>query len=111
MKHSEYGLMSFVLFLAGLAVFLGWSIINGTIASHYSENQVVPVFFLVIVEGWFLLLTEPFLILSAMGICLAVTGLFQSGRKKKFAVLGFLLNGIALVVSIVLVIYSRSVIK
>jgi hypothetical protein len=111
MKHSGYGLASFVLFMAGLGIFLGWAIVNGAAASNYSANQSVPAFLLVLVEGLFLLWTEPFLIVSFLGVCLAVAGLFQHGRGKRFAVLGLLLNGFALAMSIGLMVFSWSVIK
>ncbi len=100
LKHSEYGLASFMLFLAGLCVFFGWVVFKGVVASSNSANQDVPVILLVFVEGIFLMLTEPLILVSVVGICLAFVGLFQKNRKKLFAILGLVFNGIGLAVSI-----------
>jgi hypothetical protein len=111
MKHSGYGLASVVLFLAGLCVFLGWAMAKGVAVSNHPVNQDAPMFLLVLVEGVFLLWTEPLLIVNILGVCLAVAGLFQHGHKKRFAVLGLLLNGAGLAVGIGLMLLSWLVIK
>ena len=109
-KHSGYGLISFVLFFFGLIIFFIVVTVKGITASmNYMSSGETLLY--IIFEGLFFLWTGPILIISFAGVCFAVAGLLQRGRKKLFSILGLLLNGAGLAVSIALIVLPLFLIK
>jgi hypothetical protein len=102
-QQSGYGLASFVGFFAGLAIFFGSTTAGCIAASTHTANGGTSMLLLFFEEGLFFILTGLPLIVSLIGICLAIVGLLQKGRRKLFAVLGLLLNRAGLAVSVGLI--------
>jgi hypothetical protein len=96
LKHSGYGIASFVIYLSVTAVFLSLLVIESILEKITPGGTEANIMLIVISMGFFLLLSEPFFVVNLLGVGLAAAGLVQTGRRKLFSILGLVLNLLSL---------------
>ncbi|OAB77135.1 hypothetical protein PNBC_07040 [Paenibacillus crassostreae] len=95
-KHSGPGIASFVLSMLSLLGYIASvALIGAIIAPHLSpESLSSPSEELIQIIGSVGLLVILFIILNIIGVILSIIGVVLKNRKKIFAILGLIINGV-----------------
>lgn len=110
LKHSGPGIASFVisiLSLLGYGIFAAYSI---NVIAQFGRNQLALTEANILQSG-IIVVTLIFLgciALNLIGTVVGVIGLALKNRKKTFAIIGTILNGLMLVLFIILITYGLS---
>jgi len=105
MKHSGFGIASFIISLVIGVTELFFVIIAGvlevtTTGGIDEESAVVIILGLLMIGG---------LVVSLVGTGLGITGLVRKNRKKVFSILGLVFNGMIILGLITLMIIGRTI--
>lgn len=96
LKHSGLGIASFVLSMVSILGYIAAVALIGAMISPYLNGEGLPdsseeLFQIV---GGVVILALLFVLLNVIGFILGIVGVFLKNRKKIFAILGLIMNGV-----------------